>query len=107
MDTAHWPQEIPIKPMDEIIAQNVTNSCSKPSSNSPSLERRLARPQKEWKVKPHLSLFAASFSHGYGSLATGPLKFCGPVRSSTSHTFKDGPGPGLSYGVFFGLSYRL
>ncbi|XP_024996919.1 dof zinc finger protein DOF1.8-like isoform X1 [Cynara cardunculus var. scolymus] len=50
MDRPQWPQEIVVKPMEEIVVPNTTNSSnsnpSKPSSSSSSFERRVIRPQK-------------------------------------------------------------
>ncbi|KAL4565380.1 hypothetical protein LXL04_029472 [Taraxacum kok-saghyz] len=53
MDRPHWPQEIVVKPMEQIVVPNTNttnsnnnfNNLSKPSSSSSSFERRL-RPQK-------------------------------------------------------------
>ncbi|KAL8207867.1 hypothetical protein R6Q57_007279 [Mikania cordata] len=80
MDTAdHWPQEI-MKPMEEIGIQNNTNSCSKPSSNSSSLERK-ARPQKESAVNcPRCNSTNTKFCYYNNYSLSQPRYFCKTCR---------------------------
>ncbi|GJZ92829.1 DOF zinc finger protein DOF1.8-like protein isoform X2 [Tanacetum coccineum] len=66
--------------MDEIIAQNVTNSCSKPSSNSPSLERRLGRPQKEVANCPRCNSTNTKFCYYNNYSLSQPRYFCKTCR---------------------------
>ncbi|KAJ0779041.1 putative transcription factor C2C2-Dof family [Helianthus annuus] len=79
MDTAHWPQEI-MKPMEEIVVQNTTNSCSKPSSNSSSLERK-ARPQKDSAVNcPRCNSTNTKFCYYNNYSLSQPRYFCKTCR---------------------------
>ncbi|KVH95269.1 dof zinc finger protein 1-like [Cynara cardunculus var. scolymus] len=82
MDTAHWPQEIAIKPMEEIVVQNGTNSCSsKPSSNSSSLERRGTRPQKEAAINcPRCNSTNTKFCYYNNYSLSQPRYFCKTCR---------------------------
>ncbi|CAI9274582.1 unnamed protein product [Lactuca saligna] len=80
MDTAHWPQEIAMKPMEEMVVQNATNSCSKPSSNSSSLERR-ARPQKEAAINcPRCNSTNTKFCYYNNYSLSQPRYFCKTCR---------------------------
>ncbi|KAI7736979.1 hypothetical protein M8C21_027255 [Ambrosia artemisiifolia] len=79
MDTAHWPQEI-MKPMEEIVVQNTTNSCSKPSSNFSSLERK-TRPQKESAVNcPRCNSTSTKFCYYNNYSLSQPRYFCKTCR---------------------------
>ncbi|KAI3787553.1 hypothetical protein L1987_42104 [Smallanthus sonchifolius] len=79
MDTAHWPQEI-MKPMEEIVIQNTGNSCSKPSSNSSSLERK-ARPQKESAINcPRCNSTNTKFCYYNNYSLSQPRYFCKTCR---------------------------
>nr|XP_043640148.1 dof zinc finger protein DOF1.8-like isoform X2 [Erigeron canadensis] len=91
MDTAHWPQEIGMKPMEEILVKNTTNnsSClSKPSSNnnnnnnnsSSSLERK-ARPQKESAINcPRCNSTNTKFCYYNNYSLSQPRYFCKTCR---------------------------
>ncbi|KAK9076632.1 hypothetical protein SSX86_004966 [Deinandra increscens subsp. villosa] len=79
MDTAQWPQEI-MKPMEEILVHNTTNSCSKPSSNSSSLERK-ARPQKESAINcPRCNSTNTKFCYYNNYSLSQPRYFCKTCR---------------------------
>ncbi|XP_076895877.1 dof zinc finger protein 1-like [Bidens hawaiensis] len=79
MDTAHWPQGI-MKPMEEKVVQNTTNSCSKPSSNSSSLERK-TRPQKESAVNcPRCNSTNTKFCYHNNYSLSQPRYFCKTCR---------------------------
>ncbi|KAI7994791.1 Dof zinc finger protein DOF4.6 [Camellia lanceoleosa] len=72
MDTAQWPQEIVVKPMEEII---VPNTCSKPG-----LERRV-RPQKEQALNcPRCNSTNTKFCYYNNYSLTQPRYFCKGCR---------------------------
>ncbi|KAI3713482.1 hypothetical protein L1987_72060 [Smallanthus sonchifolius] len=76
MDTVHWPQ---MKPMEEIVVQNTTNSsCSKTSSSS--LERK-ARPQKDSAVNcPRCNSTNTKFCYYNNYSLSQPRYFCKTCR---------------------------
>ncbi|KAI3727782.1 hypothetical protein L6452_16402 [Arctium lappa] len=78
MDTAHWPQEIAMKPMEEIVTQNSTNSCSsKPSS----LERKAIRPQKAAAINcPRCNSTNTKFCYYNNYSLSQPRYFCKTCR---------------------------
>ncbi|KAG5249479.1 hypothetical protein OIU76_003862 [Salix suchowensis] len=72
MDTAQWPQEIVVKPIEEII----TNTCPKP----PALERK-ARPQKEQALNcPRCNSTNTKFCYYNNYSLTQPRYFCKTCR---------------------------
>ncbi|KAK1408977.1 hypothetical protein QVD17_41180 [Tagetes erecta] len=77
MNTAHWPQEI-MKPMEEIVVQNTSNSCSKlPSS---TLERK-TRPQKDSAVNcPRCNSTNTKFCYYNNYSLSQPRYFCKTCR---------------------------
>ncbi|CAK9169344.1 unnamed protein product [Ilex paraguariensis] len=71
MDTAQWPQEIVVKPMEEIVQTN----CSKPS-----LERRV-RPQKEQALNcPRCNSTNTKFCYYNNYSLSQPRYFCKTCR---------------------------
>ncbi|XP_059662178.1 dof zinc finger protein DOF4.6-like [Cornus florida] len=73
MDTAQWPQEIVVKPMEEIVP----NTCPKPSS---SLERKV-RPQKEQALNcPRCNSTNTKFCYYNNYSLTQPRYFCKTCR---------------------------
>ncbi|CAH1453530.1 unnamed protein product [Lactuca virosa] len=86
MDRPHWPQEIVVKPMEEIVVPNTTNSSnnynnlSKPSSSSSSLERRI-RPQKAAAVNcPRCDSTNTKFCYYNNYSLSQPRYFCKTCR---------------------------
>ncbi|KAI3828759.1 hypothetical protein L1987_02869 [Smallanthus sonchifolius] len=89
MDMPHWPQEIVVKPMEEILSPNTTNSSnnnnnhnhlSKPSSSSSSFERR-ARPQKAAVVNcPRCESSNTKFCYYNNYSLSQPRYFCKTCR---------------------------
>ncbi|KAL7167787.1 hypothetical protein ACSBR2_038280 [Camellia fascicularis] len=76
MDTAHWPQEIVVKSMEEIVVPN-TCSNSKPSS---SMERKV-RPQKEQALNcPRCNSSNTKFCYYNNYSLTQPRYFCKTCR---------------------------
>ncbi|XAR55178.1 hypothetical protein NMG60_11030596 [Bertholletia excelsa] len=72
MDTAQWPQEIVVKPMEEIVP----NTCSKPSS----LERKV-RPQKDQALNcPRCSSTNTKFCYYNNYSLSQPRYFCKTCR---------------------------
>ncbi|KAF3976218.1 hypothetical protein ACB098_01G133800 [Castanea mollissima] len=72
MDTAQWPQEIVVKPIEEIIS----NTCPKPAS----LERK-ARPQKEQALNcPRCNSTNTKFCYYNNYSLTQPRYFCKTCR---------------------------
>ncbi|KAB1215516.1 Dof zinc finger protein DOF4.6 [Morella rubra] len=72
MDTAQWPQEIVVKPIDEIV----TNTCPKPAA----LERK-ARPQKEQALNcPRCNSTNTKFCYYNNYSLTQPRYFCKTCR---------------------------
>ncbi|KAI3812853.1 hypothetical protein L1987_17566 [Smallanthus sonchifolius] len=77
MDTVHWPQEIAMKPMEEIVVQNTNSSCSKTSS---SLERK-ARPQKDSAINcPRCNSTNTKFCYYNNYSLSQPRYFCKTCR---------------------------
>ncbi|XP_062074663.1 dof zinc finger protein DOF4.6 [Humulus lupulus] len=92
MDTAHWPQEIVVKPLEEIV----TNTCPKPhhhhhhlnqvqpssSSQGCSLERKTTtRPQKEQALNcPRCNSTNTKFCYYNNYSLTQPRYFCKTCR---------------------------
>lgn len=78
MDTAQWPQEIVVKPMEEIVVPNgSTTSCSKPGS---SLERKV-RPQKEQALNcPRCNSTNTKFCYYNNYSLSQPRYFCKTCR---------------------------
>ncbi|KAG8374554.1 hypothetical protein BUALT_Bualt10G0007500 [Buddleja alternifolia] len=74
MDTAHWPQDIVVKPMEEIV----TNSLPKPSN---SLESRKVRPHKEQVANcPRCNSTNTKFCYYNNYSLTQPRYFCKTCR---------------------------
>ncbi|KAF5460512.1 hypothetical protein F2P56_020376 [Juglans regia] len=72
MDTAQWPQEIVVKPIEEIV----TNTCPKPAA----LERK-ARPQKEQALNcPRCNSTNTKFCYYNNYSLTQPRYFCKTCR---------------------------
>ncbi|XP_022733604.1 dof zinc finger protein DOF4.6 [Durio zibethinus] len=72
MDTAEWPQEIVVKPIEEIV----TNTCPKPAA----LERK-ARPQKEQALNcPRCNSTNTKFCYYNNYSLTQPRYFCKTCR---------------------------
>ncbi|XWS61562.1 hypothetical protein CRYUN_Cryun07bG0136000 [Craigia yunnanensis] len=72
MDTAQWPQEIVVKPIEEIV----TNTCPKPAA----LERK-ARPQKEQALNcPRCNSTNTKFCYYNNYSLTQPRYFCKNCR---------------------------
>ncbi|XVF10343.1 hypothetical protein REPUB_Repub07fG0174700 [Reevesia pubescens] len=72
MDTAQWPQEIVVKPIEEII----TNTCPKPAT----LERK-TRPQKEQALNcPRCNSTNTKFCYYNNYSLTQPRYFCKTCR---------------------------
>ncbi|XP_058203661.1 dof zinc finger protein DOF4.6 isoform X2 [Rhododendron vialii] len=82
MDTAHWPQEIVVKPMEEIVivvAQN-NNNTSSISAKQASLERRV-RPQKEQALNcPRCNSTNTKFCYYNNYSLSQPRYFCKTCR---------------------------
>ncbi|KAL5552452.1 hypothetical protein UlMin_002628 [Ulmus minor] len=73
MDTAQWPQEIVVKPIEEIV----TNCAPK----SASLERNKARPQKEQALNcPRCNSTNTKFCYYNNYSLTQPRYFCKTCR---------------------------
>ncbi|PON92839.1 Zinc finger transcription factor [Trema orientale] len=78
MDTAQWPQEIVVKPIEEIVI----NSCPKPQvpSSAGNLERK-TRPQKEQALNcPRCSSTNTKFCYYNNYSLTQPRYFCKNCR---------------------------
>ncbi|KAL0542369.1 hypothetical protein IC582_022474 [Cucumis melo] len=74
MDTAQWPQEIVVKPIEEIV----TNTCPKPSVSI--LERKI-RPQKEQALNcPRCNSSNTKFCYYNNYSLTQPRYFCKTCR---------------------------
>ncbi|KAL4347273.1 hypothetical protein GQ457_17G022580 [Hibiscus cannabinus] len=72
MDTAQWPQEIVVKPIEEIV----TNTCPKPAA----LERKI-RPQKEQALNcPRCNSTNTKFCYYNNYSLTQPRYFCKTCR---------------------------
>ncbi|KAA3460059.1 dof zinc finger protein DOF4.6 isoform X1 [Gossypium australe] len=72
MDTAQWPQEIVVKPIEEIV----TNTCPKPTG----LERKI-RPQKEQALNcPRCNSTNTKFCYYNNYSLTQPRYFCKTCR---------------------------
>lgn len=68
-----------MKPMEEILVQNNTNSCSKPSSNPSSSERK-TRPQKESANCPRCNSTNTKFCYYNNYSLSQPRYFCKTCR---------------------------
>ncbi|KAJ0477988.1 putative transcription factor C2C2-Dof family [Helianthus annuus] len=90
MDRPQWPQEILVKPMEEILAPNSAissnnnsngnSNLSKPSSSSSSFERR-ARPQKAAAVNcPRCDSTNTKFCYYNNYSLSQPRYFCKTCR---------------------------
>ncbi|KAK3024166.1 hypothetical protein RJ639_043743 [Escallonia herrerae] len=80
MDTAQWPQEIVVKPMDEIVVVANSSTCSNSSSKAASLERRV-RPQKEQAINcPRCNSTNTKFCYYNNYSLTQPRYFCKTCR---------------------------
>ncbi|CAA0314956.1 unnamed protein product [Arabidopsis thaliana] len=80
MDTAKWPQEFVVKPMNEIV----TNTCLKQQSNPPSpatpVERK-ARPEKDQALNcPRCNSLNTKFCYYNNYSLTQPRYFCKDCR---------------------------
>ncbi|CAN4077504.1 unnamed protein product [Withania somnifera] len=76
MDTAQWPQEIVVKPMEEIITN--TNGLSKPNN---CVERKLVRPQKDQVVNcPRCNSNNTKFCYYNNYSLSQPRYFCKTCR---------------------------
>ncbi|XP_049361873.1 dof zinc finger protein DOF4.6 [Solanum verrucosum] len=75
MDTAQWPQEIVVKPMEDIIGN--TNGSSKPNC----VERKLVRPQKDQVVNcPRCNSTNTKFCYYNNYSLSQPRYFCKTCR---------------------------
>ncbi|KAJ8555914.1 hypothetical protein K7X08_013410 [Anisodus acutangulus] len=75
MDTAQWPQEIVVKPMEEIISN--TNGSSKPNC----VERKLVRPQKDQALNcPRCNSTNTKFCYYNNYSLSQPRYFCKTCR---------------------------
>ncbi|XP_059276407.1 dof zinc finger protein DOF4.6 [Lycium ferocissimum] len=75
MDTAQWPQEIVVKPMEEIIPN--TNGSSKPNC----AERKLVRPQKDQALNcPRCNSTNTKFCYYNNYSLSQPRYFCKTCR---------------------------
>ncbi|MCD7463767.1 hypothetical protein HAX54_051347 [Datura stramonium] len=76
MDTAQWPQEIVVKPMEEIIGN--TNGSSKPNN---CVERKLVRPHKDQVVNcPRCNSTNTKFCYYNNYSLSQPRYFCKTCR---------------------------
>lgn len=79
MDTAHWPQEIVVKPMEELIAPNpniISDNKKSSCSSSTSLERKV-RPQKEQALNcPRCKSTNTKFCYYNNYSLSQPRYFC-------------------------------
>ncbi|XP_050226217.1 dof zinc finger protein DOF4.6-like [Mercurialis annua] len=76
MDTAHWPQEIVVKPIEDIVTNN---SCPKPASSG-ALERK-SRTQKEQVLNcPRCNSTNTKFCYYNNYSLTQPRYFCKTCR---------------------------
>ncbi|EEF43413.1 dof zinc finger protein DOF4.6 [Ricinus communis] len=78
MDTAQWPQEILVKPIEELV----TNTCPKPASAAAAaaLERK-SRPQKEQALNcPRCNSTNTKFCYYNNYSLTQPRYFCKTCR---------------------------
>ncbi|XP_076961143.1 dof zinc finger protein DOF4.6-like [Bidens hawaiensis] len=72
MDTVHWPQDITMKPMEELVSQRTKNSSS--------LERK-ARPQKDSAVNcPRCNSTNTKFCYYNNYSLSQPRYFCKTCR---------------------------
>ncbi|KFK28963.1 hypothetical protein AALP_AA7G071300 [Arabis alpina] len=86
MDTAQWPQEIVVKPFEEIV----TNTCPKPqqlqppqppAASSAAGERKLARPEKDQAINcPRCNSTNTKFCYYNNYSLTQPRYFCKGCR---------------------------
>ncbi|XP_015896021.3 dof zinc finger protein DOF4.6 [Ziziphus jujuba] len=75
MDTAQWPQEIVVKPIEDIV---VTNTCTPKPGN---LAERKARPQKEQALNcPRCNSTNTKFCYYNNYSLTQPRYFCKTCR---------------------------
>ncbi|KAL3499037.1 hypothetical protein ACH5RR_041769 [Cinchona calisaya] len=83
MDTAQWPQEIVVKPMEEIVVVpngTTTTSCSSKAGGSSSLERKV-RPQKEQALNcPRCNSTNTKFCYYNNYSLQQPRYFCKTCR---------------------------
>ncbi|PPS12076.1 hypothetical protein GOBAR_AA08545 [Gossypium barbadense] len=89
MDTAQWPQEIVVKPIEEIV----TNTCPKPTG----LERKI-RPQKEQALNcPRCNSTNTKFCYYNNYSLTQPRYFCKTCRRywTEGGSLRNIPLPGL------------
>ncbi|KAJ7952188.1 Dof zinc finger protein [Quillaja saponaria] len=76
MNTAQWPQEIVVKPIEEII----TNTCPKPAAGTAGLDRK-PRPQKEQALNcPRCHSTNTKFCYYNNYSLTQPRYFCKTCR---------------------------
>ncbi|KAI3421437.1 Dof-type domain-containing protein [Psidium guajava] len=82
MDTAQWPQEIVVKPIDEIVTSTCTATTTpKPSSSSSSALERKPRPQKEQALNcPRCNSTNTKFCYYNNYSLTQPRYFCKTCR---------------------------
>ncbi|XP_011101009.1 dof zinc finger protein DOF1.8-like isoform X2 [Sesamum indicum] len=74
MDTAQWPQDIVVKPMEEIVTANTT--CPKSS-----LERKIGRPQREQALNcPRCNSTNTKFCYYNNYSLSQPRYFCKTCR---------------------------
>ncbi|XP_038724790.1 dof zinc finger protein DOF4.6-like [Tripterygium wilfordii] len=84
MDTAQWPQEIVVKPIEEIVVTN--NSCSTPKpaniiNGENNLEIRKTRPHKEQALNcPRCNSTNTKFCYYNNYSLTQPRYFCKTCR---------------------------
>ncbi|KAK4421487.1 Dof zinc finger protein DOF4.6 [Sesamum alatum] len=75
MDTAQWPQDIMMKPMEEIVT-TANTTCPKPS-----LERKITRPQREQALNcPRCNSSNTKFCYYNNYSLSQPRYFCKTCR---------------------------
>ncbi|KAJ1403996.1 Zinc finger, Dof-type [Sesbania bispinosa] len=79
MDTAQWPQEIVVKPIEDIVV--TTNTCPKPASAVATTLERKPRPQKEQALNcPRCHSINTKFCYYNNYSLTQPRYFCKTCR---------------------------
>ncbi|KAH7550114.1 hypothetical protein ACOSP7_024724 [Xanthoceras sorbifolium] len=78
MDTAQWPQEIVVKPIEEIVTNT---TCPKPPAAAAAALERKARPQKEQALNcPRCNSTNTKFCYYNNYSLTQPRYFCKTCR---------------------------
>ncbi|XP_010533558.1 PREDICTED: dof zinc finger protein DOF1.8-like [Tarenaya hassleriana] len=77
MNTAQWPHEIVVKPIDEIV----TNTCLKPTQPTQTAAERQTRPQKDQALNcPRCNSTNTKFCYYNNYSLTQPRYFCKTCR---------------------------